>query len=409
MSEEKIKEEKSNAVPSGKCEKRVCAVGGEALMEGILMRGPSGYAQVIRSPEGELLIETKRQAPFGAGNKFLSFPLVRGTVRLADSLIVGTKALFNSAEVTATGDDPNYKPSKFDLWVEEKLGDKAMGVVMTLSLILALAIAIGLFFVLPLVIVWGLEQIPGFLSWSLIPGMPGWPLKQVIEGIVRMLLFVGYLALVSNMKDIKRVFMYHGAEHKTIFCYENYEELTVENVRKQSKHHPRCGTAFLFVVMIISIFIHSLLPDFRDILPAMAPIVPILLNVLARLLTLPIIAGIAYEFNRYAGSHENRLVKVLRAPGLFMQRFTTKEPDDSMIELAIVALNEALKLDEAPDYSARSAPEPATDGSGENAASDANDESAGEAGAAGTDDLPESSADPAADPDKDPEPASEGN
>ena len=304
-------------------------------MEGIMMRCPSGYAQVVRAPDGKLQIETKRQPQFGAGNKFLEFPMVRGTVRLADSLIVGTKALFNSAEISASEDDPNYKPSKFDLWVEKKLGNKAMGVIMTLSLILALVIAIGLFFILPRLAVEGLEKIPGV-------NLP-WLVSNIIEGVIRMLIFIGYLALISNMKDIRRVFMYHGAEHKTIFCYEKYEELTVENVRKQSKHHPRCGTAFLFVVMIISILIHSLIPNTGNTF----------LNILVRILSLPIIAGIAYEFNRYAGKHENRLVKVLRAPGLLMQRFTTKEPDDDMIEVAIVALQEALKLEEMPDYASK--------------------------------------------------------
>lgn len=342
----KDKQNKDSAAGGEVCKTRICSVGGEALMEGIMMRCPSGYAQVVRAPDGQLKIETKRQPQFGAGNKFLSFPLVRGTVRLADSLIVGTKALFNSAEISATEDDPNYKPSKFDLWVEKKLGDKAMGVVMTFSLILALAIAIGLFFLLPRLIVEGINMIPGV-------GKLPWIVSNIIEGVVRMGLFIGYLALISVMKDVRRVFMYHGAEHKTIFCYEKYEELTVENVRKQSKHHPRCGTAFLFVVMLISILIHSLIPDLGNFW----------LNILARLLSLPIIAGIAYEFNRYAGSHENKLVKVLRAPGLLMQRFTTKEPDDSMIEVAIVALQEALKLDEMPDYSAKT-PE-ATEPSGD--------------------------------------------
>ena len=318
------------------CGTRICSVGGEALMEGIMMRCPSGYAQVVRSPEGKLLIETKRQPQFGAGNKFLEFPFVRGTVRLADSLIVGTKALFNSAEVSATENDPTYKPSKFDLWIEKHLGDKAMGVIMTVSLVFSLIISVGLFFVLPQLIVTGINAIPGVD----LPRIA----NSAIEGVVRILIFLAYLALISSMKDIRRVFMYHGAEHKTIHCYEHYDELTVENVRKYSKHHPRCGTAFLFVVMVISILIHALIPDLGNVW----------LNVLMRIATLPVIAGIAYEFNRYAGKHENRFVKILRAPGLFMQRFTTKEPDDGMIEVAITALSEALKLDEMPDYSSKS-------------------------------------------------------
>ena len=319
------------------CGTRICSVGGEALMEGIMMRSPYGYAQVVRAPDGSLSIDKKRQAQFGSENKFLGLPLVRGSVRLADSLIVGTKALFNSAEISATEDDPNYKPSKFDMWVEKHLGDKAMNVIMTFSLILALAISIGLFFILPQLIVTGIKAIPGVN----LPNIA----KSAIEGVVRLLIFLGYLAAISSMKDIRRVFMYHGAEHKTIHCYEHYDELTVENVRKYSKHHPRCGTAFLFVVMMISIIVHALIPDLGNVW----------LNILTRLASLPIIAGIAYEFNRYAGSHENKFVKILRAPGLFMQRFTTREPDDDMIEVAIVALKEALSLENAPDYSAKDA------------------------------------------------------
>ena len=326
--------QKNKASQNG-CGTRICSVGGEALMEGIMMRCPSGYAQVVRSPEGELVIESKRQPQFGAGNKFLELPLVRGTVRLADSLIVGTKALFNSAEISVSENDPSYKPSKFDLWIEKRLGNKAMGVIMTISLIFSLALSIGLFFVLPQLIVTGINAIPGVD----LPRIA----NSAIEGVVRILIFLGYLALISSMKDIRRVFMYHGAEHKTIFCYEHYDELTVENVRKYSKHHPRCGTAFLFVVMVISILVHALIPNLGNLW----------LNVLMRIATLPVIAGIAYEFNRYAGKHENKLVRILRAPGLLMQRFTTREPDDDMIEVAIVALKEALKLDEMPDYSAK--------------------------------------------------------
>ena len=315
---------------------RICSVGGEALMEGIMMRSPSGYSQVVRKPDGELDIVTKRQPPFGAGSKFWSFPIVRGSVRLIDSLVVGTKALFNSAEISATEDDPAYSPTKFDLWIEKKFGDKAMNIIMAISLVLSLMLSITLFFFLPNLIASGLDKL-------FFKGTMNRILYSTIEGIVRILIFFLYLLLISQMKDIRRVFMYHGAEHKTIHCFEHFEELTVENVRKHSKHHPRCGTAFLFVVMVISILIHALLPKF-DSIP---------LNLLLRLVTLPIIAGIAYEFNKYAGAHENKFVKILRAPGLFMQRFTTREPEDDMIEVAIVALKEALKLEEMPDYSAK--------------------------------------------------------
>lgn len=315
---------------------RICSVGGEALLEGIMMRSPNGYAQVVRTPTGELSIEKKRQPAFGTGNKFLEFPLVRGTVRLLDSLIVGTKALFNSAEISATEDDPAYTPTKFDLFIEKHLGDKAMNLFMGISLVLSLVLSISLFFLLPNFVVTIIDKYLITLNRFF---------YNLIEGLVRICIFILYMFAVSKMKDIRRVFMYHGAEHKTIHCYEHCDELTVENVRKYSKHHPRCGTAFLFVVMIISILVHAFLPKFDFML----------WNVLLRLATLPIIAGIAYEFNRFAGRHENRFVNILRAPGMAMQRFTTVEPEDDMIEVAIVALKEALSLDEAPDYSAKKA------------------------------------------------------
>lgn len=245
------------------------------------------------------------------------------------------KALFDSAEIAAAEEDPNYKPSKFDEWVEKKLGSKAMGVFMTISMILAVAFSIGLFFLLP-----------NLISSLCIPKAAPKIVYNLCEGIVRLAIFMGYMIIIAKMKDIRRVYMYHGAEHKTIHCFEHEEELTVENVRKYSKHHPRCGTAFLFVVMIISILIYSVVPRFSVIW----------LNIGMRILLLPLIAGISYEFNRFAGKHNNRLTKILRAPGMAMQRFTTREPDDDMIEVAIVALKEALKFEEAyesvPNYSA---------------------------------------------------------
>jgi uncharacterized protein YqhQ len=323
------KKDKNNS-----CQKqRICSIGCEALLEGIMMRAPEGYAQVVRTPTGELDIKKKKQPAMGADNWFLKLPMVRGSIRMLDSLIVGTKALFNSAEISATEDDPAYTPTKFDLFIEKHLGEKAMAFFMGISLVLAVLLSVTLFFLLPNLIS---EFIDHFITLPKI-------IYSLVEGVVRIAIFLAYMYAVSHMKDIKRLFMYHGAEHKTIHCYENFDELTVENVRKHSKHHPRCGTAFLFVVMIISILIHALLPKFDFFL----------WNLLLRLATLPIIAGIAYEFNRFAGRHENGFVKILRAPGMAMQRFTTKEPTDDMIEVAIIALKEALSLGEMPDYSAK--------------------------------------------------------
>ena len=214
--------------------------------------------------------------------------------------------------------------SKFDKWLTKKFGDKLPKIIMVVALILSLAISITLFFLLP-----------NIIAGLIIKPDQSRILYNLIEGLVRISIFLGYMILVSNMRDIKRVFMYHGAEHKTIHCYEHMEDLTVENVRKYSKHHPRCGTAFMFVIMIISILLYSLLPRFDNML----------LNLLARLALLPVIVGVGYEFNRLCGKYENRLTKILRAPGMAMQRLTTREPDDSMIMVAIVALNLALELD----------------------------------------------------------------
>ncbi|MBQ8165271.1 MAG: DUF1385 domain-containing protein [Clostridia bacterium] len=352
--------EKIKYTGNEKCDKNgniICSIGGEALMEGIMMRSPKGYAQVVRNPQGELVIEKKRQLPFGAGNKFLNLPVVRGSIKLADSLVVGMRALFNSAEISATEDDPAYTPTKFDLWVEKKLGDKAMNVIMGISLVLALIISVTLFFILPLVISSPIEKylLEPFIKNAWLVHF----LSRAVEGIVRITIFLIYMLAVSRMKEIRRVFMYHGAEHKTIHCYEHRLDLTVENVRKMSKHHPRCGTAFLFVVMIISILLFAIVPSFSTEATGYSIVVSngilaYILNILLRLVLLPVVAGIAYEFNRYAGAHDNKLTKILRAPGMAMQRFTTVEPEDDMIELAIIALTEALNIEnEVPDYSAK--------------------------------------------------------
>ena len=304
-------------------EVRICMVGGQALMEGIMMRGQHGYSQVVRNPEGELVIETET-IPASKRHKFFDLPIVRGSYRLIDSLKIGMKALFSSAEVAMTEEEAEENKSKFDLWVEKKLGDKAMNFFMGFAIVLSLGLSVLLFFLLPnlianLIISKGSSRI----------------LYNLVEGLVRISIFLVYLFAVSIMKDIRRVFMYHGAEHKTIHCYEHDEELTVENVKKYTTLHPRCGTAFLFVVMVISILIYSIVPRYS-----------FFINILIRIVLLPLIAGIAYEFNRFAGNNNNILTKILRAPGLGMQYFTTKEPDDQMIELAIVALNEALRIDD---------------------------------------------------------------
>jgi len=302
---------------------KICSVGGEALMEGIMMRGPEGIAQVMRNPEGNLILEIKKQKPLSSKNSFFRLPIIRGFIGIVDSLGVGMKALFRSAEVCGLDDETTEESSKFDKFIEKKLGDKAMGFFMTISLFVAVALSIGLFFLLP-----------NFIATLIVSSETKDIWYHLAEGLIRLIIFMGYLIMVAQMKDVRRVFMYHGAEHKTIHCYEHKEPLTVVNVRKYTTLHPRCGTAFLFVVMIISILIYALIPRYDFFL----------YNMLLRIVLIPLIAGIAYEFNRFASKHENWLTKILRAPGLGMQKFTTREPDDSMIECAILALSKALEL-----------------------------------------------------------------
>ena len=319
------------------CEsQKICSVGGQALMEGIMMLGPHGMCQVVRDPQGDMVIETKPVEMLTRKYKFFGIPVVRGVVSLVDSLRRGMKALFDSAEIAMTEEEKAEEAasqSKFEKWIEQKLGDKAMDFFMGISLVLAVCLSLGLFVFLPLLI-----------SGLVLPEHTADIYKNLVEGIVRMVIFFGYMVSITVMKDIRRVYMYHGAEHKTISCYEKGLPLTVENVRGCSKHHPRCGTAFLFVVVFISILITSVVPRFGE-----AEIANTMLRFLAnlgiRFVLLPFVAGIAYEFNRLVGKYDNWFTRILRAPGMFMQRFTTKEPDDSMIEVAIVALGKALSFE----------------------------------------------------------------
>lgn len=316
--------------------KKICSVGGQALMEGIMMLGPHGMCQVVRDPQGKMVIETKSVELLTRKYKILGLPIVRGVVSLIDSLKRGMKALFDSAEIAMTEEEKAQEAaqqSKFEKWIDRKLGDKAMDFFMGVSLVLAICLSVGLFVFLPLLI-----------SGLILPESTAEIYKNLVEGLVRMVIFFGYMVGITVMKDIRRVYMYHGAEHKTISCYEKGLPLTVDNVRGCSKHHPRCGTAFLFVVVFISILVNSVVPRFESAEIANS-FLRLLANLGIRFLLLPIVAGIAYEFNRFVGKYDNWFTRILRAPGMFMQRFTTKEPDDSMIEVAIVALGKALSFE----------------------------------------------------------------
>ena len=294
------------------------SIGGQAIIEGVMMKGPNKSAMSIRKPDGTLYHEVWDNPERKWYNKV---PFVRGIANFVGSLMDGYKCLMKSAEISTEGlEDEN--PSKFDKWLEEKFGDKLVKAVGYVSMVLGLCLAMFLFMYLPALIVSGMK---GFL--------PHWSLS-LIEGLVKLGLFIGYMAAVSLMPDMRRLFSYHGAEHKTIACFEAGEELTVENVHKHTRFHPRCGTSFIFLVLFISIIISSVVS--WDSL---------VIRVALKLLTLPLVMAIAYELIRLAGKCDNLFTRIVSWPGLMIQRLTTKEPDDSMIETAIASIKAVLPED----------------------------------------------------------------
>mgnify|MGYP000332029742 FL=1 len=301
------------------------SVGGQALMEGIMMNGPEGKAMALRLPDGSISVEKKTFTSIKDKNKFFGIPMVRGIVNFVEALIFGYKCLMESAEKTGMDVEEEENMSKLDRWISDHFGEKMMKVIGAISMVLGFALAFALF-------VW----MPSFLFDAInkLTGERITMLRTIFEGLLRIIIFVIYMFAVSKMKEIKRVYMYHGAEHKSIFCYESGEEMTVENVRKQSRFHPRCGTSFIFVMIILSILVSSVV---ALAFPSLTQIRPVWICV--KLLIMPIVMGLGYEFIRYAGKHDNLFVKILSAPGLWMQRITTAEPDDSMIEVGIAAIN----------------------------------------------------------------------
>lgn len=301
------------------------SVGGQALIEGIMMQGPKGAAMAVRTPDGTIDVEEKQVKHIRDKIKFLGWPIIRGTVNYIESMIFGYNCLMESAEKSGLEDieTDEKNMSKLDKWLSDHMSKKFMSALTAVASVLGVLLAFALFFFLPTKITdWFNSLANGALT----------NYRALIEGVMRMVIFVLYIALVSLMNDIKRTFMYHGAEHKTIFCYESGLELTVENVKKQSRFHPRCGTSFMFVIIIISVLISSAIsvafPQLRDITALWMAI---------KILILPLVMGLGYEFIKYAGRHDNLLVRILSAPGLWMQRLTTKEPDESMIEVALAA------------------------------------------------------------------------
>lgn len=293
------------------------SVGGQAVMEGIMMRGPEKICLAVRTPDGAIVTETDETKAHG----WTKIPFVRGIFVFIDSFITGYKTLMRSAELSMTEEEKEEETSKFENWVDKHFGEKAMKALMFLSAIIGIVLALFLFMWLPTTIVKLLGD--GVASSNM--------LKSLIEGVIKIVLFIAYLALMRRLSDMRRTFGYHGAEHKTIFCYENGLPLTVENIRKQTRFHPRCGTSFLLIVLVIAILVNSLLPWEATGM-----------RVLYKLLLLPVIMGISYEIIRFAGKHDNPVTRAISAPGLWLQRLTTCEPDDSMIEVAIDAVTPVL-------------------------------------------------------------------
>ncbi len=323
------------------CEPFKTMIGGQALIEGIMMRGPEKDAIVCRTKEGLRIQVNPRKLP--KEGSFLGWPLIRGVVNFFDAQITGVKAILHSADLNPDGEFEE-EPSKLDLWLEQKLGnEKFQQFLIYSAAVLGMALSIGLFFLLPMVV-------SGFFD-GLVTSTVG---LNLIEGIVRMVIFMGYMLLISRMGEMKRLFAYHGAEHKTIRCYEARLPLTVENVRLQTRLHPRCGTSFLLVVMILSILVFSVASSvLLTVFPALGVLRGTLgyrLGMMAfKLLLLPLVVAIAYEMNRWVGKHDNFLTRILTAPGMWMQNFTTNEPDDAMIEVAIAAVNAVLPEKEGAD------------------------------------------------------------
>ena len=313
-----------------KKEKKVCrtSIGGQAVLEGVMMRGRTSMATAVRDGEGVIRLEAERLKPNkGIINKI---PIVRGAVNFFVSMYTGVKILSRSAEVYGEDDS---EPSKFEKWLAKTFKVDIMSVVMSLGVVLGLAFSIGLFFLVP--------QLLGTLFEKYVTDIPVW--RNVFEGVLRIAIFVLYILLTSLLKDMRRTYMYHGAEHKTITCYEKGLPLTVENVRGCRRVHDRCGTTFMFFVMFVSIFVFTI---FGAIFPM---ITEGALRFLAKLALLPIIAGISYELLKLLAKTDSPLVYIFKLPGLLLQKLTTREPTDDMIEVAITSFNKVLKMDADPN------------------------------------------------------------
>lgn len=317
---------------------RLGTVGGQAVIEGVMMKNKDKFALAVRMPEGNIRVTEDECKSIRSKYKIFGLPLIRGVVNMIESLVLSMKTLTISADAFGIEEEE----TKFELWLKEKFGKSLLDVVMVIAMVLGIALGVGLFFFLPLWLSSTLFDKSGETTkWY----------ATLVEGGIKIAIFILYIWGVSFMKDIKRVFEYHGAEHKTIFCYEAGEELTPENVRKYKRFHPRCGTSFIFVILLLSILVSSVVYSF----PIMKS--NVILKFVSKIFTLPLTIGIGYEFIRFAGKHDNVFTRIISAPGLWMQKLTTKEPDDSQIEVAIASLKCAL-IEEFPEAKELYNPEP---------------------------------------------------
>ena len=300
------------------------SIGGQAIMEGIMMRGPKKTAIAVRLSDGRIHMKTQ---PTPKLSKWGKMPIIRGVVNFVSSMVQGTKILMYSADILEENYPEEYQKDKFDIWVEEKLGkEKAWKILMAFSVLIAIVMAVGIFMLLPTVLVGLLSKLTDNIV-----------VLNLAEGAMRIVIFVLYILLISKMEDIKKVFQYHGAEHKTIHCFENGVELTPENAQQFYTLHPRCGTSFLMFVMVIAVLVHALMgwPN-------------VWLRIISRILVLPLIAGLSYELLKWAGRSDNVIVKTLSLPGIYLQKLTTKEPTNEQLEVAIAAMKAGLPENETP-------------------------------------------------------------
>lgn len=307
-------------------EKHKSKIGGQALIEGVMMNGIHQSAMACRLPDGTIDLEVWNTRNGKDAPWYKKVPFVRGIFNFVSSLILGYKCLMKSAEKQMTDDDDNEEElSKLDIWLNEHLNEKAMNVISIIAMIFSLILALGLFKYLPSLITKPLAD-NAFI-------------RTLVEGVIKIAIFVFYLWATAHMKDMKRTYEYHGAEHKTIACYEGGEELTVENVKKYTRLHPRCGTSFMILTLLISIFVFCFIPTGLTTIQ----------RILVQIVLLPVVIGISYEFIKLAGRSDNKLVKIISFPGLQLQKITTREPDDSQIEVAIEAMKPCIPEDKSED------------------------------------------------------------